>query len=205
MLVNHRYRFLFVHIPKTSGAAFRAYNRNRLSSWWRKDSEEICAAHDALTLAVAERFKDYLKFTIVRDPWQLIASAYRFDTQGIRHNKQGVLQQRDIPLVEWLEEKGKDPRFGPFPSQIRYVSYNKKLLTDRICRQDRLAADMKEILGQMGAPYHAADWEKPTSHYYGSYDWKAYFSDPAARRKVEELCREDFEYFDWPWPFAANP
>jgi hypothetical protein len=30
MLVNHKYRFLFVHIPKTSGAAFRAYNRNRL-------------------------------------------------------------------------------------------------------------------------------------------------------------------------------
>jgi len=205
MLVNHKYRFLFVHIPKTSGAAFRAYNRKRLSPWWRKDCEEIGAAHDALTPEAAEKAKDYFKFTIVRDPWQLIASAYRFDTQGIRHDKQGALKQRDVPLVEWLEEKANDPRFGPFPCQLRYVSSEGKLLIDRFCRQDRLAADMKEILGGLGAPYRAEDWEKPTSHYYGSYDWKACFSDPAARAKVEELCREDFEYFRWPSPFGPNP
>ncbi len=205
MLVNHKYRFLFVHIPKTSGAAFRDYNKKRLSSWWRRDCEEIGAAHDGITPEVAERFRDYFKFTIVRDPWQMIASAYRFDTQGVRHDKHGVLKQRDIPLLEWLREKAQDSRFGPFPCQMRYVSANGNILIDHFCRQDRLAADMKVALAKIGAPYRADDWEKPKRHYYGDYDWKACFSDPAVRMMVEELCREDFEHFKWPSPFANNP
>lgn len=205
MLVNHKYRFLFVHIPKTGGAAFRAYHKRRLSRWWRKDCDEIGGAHDALTPEIAARFQDYFKFTIVRDPWRMIASAYRFDTQGVRRNKQGVLKQRDIPILEWLDEKAADPRFGPFPNQFRYIAADGRLLVDHVCRQDRLADDMRVALGHFNAPYCATDWENPTRHFYGSYDWKACFDDPAVIRKVRDLCREDFEYFQWPCPFAEPP
>lgn len=205
MLVNHKYKFLFVHIPKTGGGAFREYNRRYLSPWWRKSSEEIGAAHDPLTPEIAERFKDYTKFAIVRNPWNLIASAYRFETQGISHDKHGALRQRDIPVLDWLEEKVADEvRIGPFPSQIRYVAKDGKPLIDRYCRQEQLTEDMTALLEDLGARSHPEFWKTPARHYYGEYDWKACFEDAAVRSRVEELCRDDFNYFNWESPFGKS-
>lgn len=205
MLVNHRYKFLFVHIPKTGGGAFRDYNKKYLSSRWRKNCEEVGASHDPLTPEIAERFKDYTKFTIVRNPWKMIASAYRFETGGISHDKEGVLRQREIPVLDWLEEKVADEaRVGPFPSQIRYVSDQGQPLIDRFCRQEELTRDMSALMDDLGAPNHPDFWEKPVRHYYGDYDWKSCFDDPAVKARVEELCKRDFEYFRWDSPFASE-
>lgn len=198
MLVNPRYRFLFVHIPRTGGGAVREYNKTYLSSWWRKDRIEVGAAHDPLTPEIAAKYQDYTKFAIVRNPWKMIASAYRFDTQGISHDKQGKLRQRDISVLDWLEEQVADEaRVGPFPSQSRYISHQGKLLVDRYCRQEHLAEDISKLLTTLGIPSHPDFWKKPKRHYYGSYDWKSCFNDPAVRARVKELCHDDFEYFKW--------
>jgi hypothetical protein len=197
MLVNHRYRFLFVHIPKTSGATFREYNKKHLSSWWRRNWEEVRGAHEGLTLEIAERYKDYFKFTIVRNSWRLIASGYRFDTQGIRHDKKGLLQKSEISVLDWLEKRIKDDRYGPFPRQFDYISENGKLLVDHYCRQENLSTEIKVVLDKLRAPYNVKDWNAPKRHYYGEYDWKSYFEDSRVREKVREVCSKDFEFFGW--------
>lgn len=203
MLVNHTYRFLFVHIPKTSGAAFREYHKKHLTNWWSHDYQEVGHAHDGLTPEIAEQYHDYYKFTIVRNPWTMIASAYRFDTQGVRSNKHGALIERSISIDDWLVEKANDPRFGPFPNQFRYISSNEKLLIDGFCRQETLSEDMAVTLDKLDAPYQDEDWEKPCAHYHGSYEWESYFKKPETRKLVRTLCHEDFAYFGWPSPFEC--
>jgi hypothetical protein len=203
MLVNHRYRFLFVHIPKTSGAAFREYNKKHLSSWWRRNCEEVRGAHEGLTPEIAQRFKDYFKFTIVRNPWRLIASAYRSDTQGVRYDKQGFLQKRDVSILDWLEERIEDDRYGPFPCQLDYISHDGELLVDQYCRQENLSEEIKEVLNQLGAPYQDEDWVEPKRHYYGDYEWKGYFADPRVQERVRSVCERDFEFFGWQRNFAS--
>jgi hypothetical protein len=203
MLVNHRYRFLFVHIPKTSGAAFREYNKKHLSYWWRRNCEEVRGAHEGLTPEIAQRFKDYFKFTIVRNPWRLIASAYRFDTQGVRYDKQGFLQKRDVSILDWLEERIEDDRYGPFPCQLDYISHDGELLVDQYCRQENLSEEIKEVLNQLGAPYQDEDWVEPKRHYYGDYEWKGYFADPRVQERVRSVCERDFEFFGWQRNFAS--
>ena len=200
MLVNHKYKFLFVHIPKTSGATFRAYNRLHLSPRWWKRYEEVGGAHDPLTRAIAERYRDYYKFAIVRNPWALIASAYRFATQGVSTDKQGLLRRRDISLHAWLIERRDEQNNGPFPCQLKYVSDDGGLLVDYLCRQETLAQDMRVVLTAIGAPYNEDDWKRPVRHFYGDYDWKAYFADPKTRSLVNDLCREDIEHFGWTFP-----
>lgn len=203
MLVNHRYRFLFVHIPKTSGAAFREYNKKHLSSWWRRNWEEVRGTHEGLAPELAEHFKDYFKFTIVRNPWCLIASGYRFDTQGVRYSKQGFLQKRDVSILDWLEERIRDERYGPFPCQLDYISHDGKLLVDEYCRQENLSKEIKGVLNKLGAPYQEKDWIAPTRHYYGDYDWKEYFLDPRVKERVRNVCEKDFEFFGWDSDFAS--
>jgi chondroitin 4-sulfotransferase 11 len=197
MLVNHKYRFLFVHIPKTSGGGFRTYNRLHLSPRWWKRYEEVGGAHEPLTAEIAARFQDYFKFTIVRNSWQLIASSYRFETQGVSRDRDGNIRVRDISLYDWLKEKHALQKRGPFPQQLRYVSDGDRILVDYMCRMENLPDDIKHVLSAIGAPYHAEFWQTPTRHYYGEYDWKSYFSDPKARELVYSLCKEDLEYFGW--------
>lgn len=205
MLVNHRYQLLFVHIPKTGGGAFRDYNKKYLSRWWRKSFEEIGPPHAPLTPEIAARFADYTKFAIVRNPWKMISSAYRFETEGISRDKHGTLRKRDIPILDWLEEQAADEaRVGPFPSQFRYISDGDQLLIDRFCRQDNLPQDMTQLMTDLGAPNHPDFWKKPVRHYYGDYDWKACLADPKVRSRIEELCRKDFEYFQWDSPFDPS-
>ena len=200
MLVNHKYKFLFVHIPKTSGATFRTYNRLHLSPRWWKRYEEVSGAHDPLTRVIAERYRDYYKFVIVRNTWALIASAYRFETQGVSTDRQGRLRRRDISLHDWLNELLATQSHGPFPCQLKYVSDAGGLLVDHLCHQDDLAEGMRHVLTAIGAEYDPADWQKPARHYYGEYDWKSYFTDVRTRELVESLCKEDIDYFGWKFP-----
>jgi signal recognition particle subunit SEC65 len=198
MLVNHRYKFIFVHIPKTAGGTFRTFNRKRLARWYSKGWEEINGAHGPMTREIANRYPDYFKFAIFRNPWKLVASGYRFDTEGISFNKRtGQVRKRDVTILEWLMERETDHSSGPFPNQMAYVSDSQGMLVDRICLQERLADDMRDVLGRLGIKYHPEDWEQPKRHFYGDYDWKAYFVDPAVREMVRKLCEKDFAYGQW--------
>jgi len=202
MLVNHRHKFLFVHIPKTAGGAVRAFNQKRLARWYGKGWEEIGAAHAPLTRDIANRYPNYFKFAVLRNPWKLVASGYRFATQGISRNKKtGQIRQRDITMLEWLKEltphHRSDPFPWPFPCQMDYVADADGLLVDRICHHENLAADMRMVLERLGIPYHAEDWEQPTRHYYGEYNWKDYFAYLEVRAQVQKLCAKDFAYHPW--------
>lgn len=198
MLINHRYKFIFVHIPKTGGAAFRSYNREHLSRRWWRQYKEIGAAHSPLTRTVSDEYPDYFKFTIVRNSWKLIASAYRFDTQGVRTDRNGKICHREISLHDWLLEQSTRTKYGPFPNQLGYVSDDAGLLVDYLCHQETLAEDMRHVLQTIGAEYDESAWTSPKRHYHGNYDWKNFFDDPATRNLVYQLCKEDIEYFGWP-------
>lgn len=198
MLVNHRYKFLFVHIPKTAGGTVRAFNRKRLARWYSKGWEELGAAHSPLTREIASRYAGYFKFAVLRNPWKLVASGYRFATQGISRNKKtGHIRQREITMLEWLSELQPGHHSDPFPCQMDYVSDADGLLVDRICHHERLPQDMRGVLAELGIPYHGEDWEQPARHYYGQYDWEGCFRDPATRDQVRQLCQKDFAFHDW--------
>lgn len=199
MLVCDRYRFLFVHIPKTSGGAFRGYYRHNLRRWWWRKDHEVCRSHDPLTRELSEFYADYLKFAIVRNPWQLVASCYRFETKGVHRDKYGQLRREEIGLVEWLERKHASQENGdhPFPCQLAYIADEQGLLVDHICRQERLGEEMPHIFDRLGLKFDLKSWQTQRAHDYGHYDWREYFQDKRTRDFVAEICRDDIEYFNW--------
>ncbi|MES0489106.1 MAG: sulfotransferase family 2 domain-containing protein [Leptospirales bacterium] len=75
---NHRYKIIFIHIPKNAGtsienALFGTYGKvghHKAISYYQEDSE---------------KFKQYLKFAVVRNPFDRIISAFRYLKNGGRN------------------------------------------------------------------------------------------------------------------------
>lgn len=85
MLVSSDKKFIFIHVPKTGGTSLgealspyccslRAVARPnvRLNRDKHIDARELCA------IIKPQIWSDYYKFTIVRNPWELMLSHYMF-------------------------------------------------------------------------------------------------------------------------------
>lgn len=73
--INDRFRFIFVHIPKTGG----------LSLLYSLFNEERLLGHRSILqykYANIRKFHEFFKFTIVRNPWNRFASSYFFLSMG---------------------------------------------------------------------------------------------------------------------------
>ena len=89
MILSHKYKLLFVHIPKTGGAAI---GRTIFKS--DHDAKVLGNTHFGITKETAEQYKDYFKFSVVRNPYIINVSAYRFE-----FHKKGLWDVEGIPNV----------------------------------------------------------------------------------------------------------
>ncbi|MFO8053169.1 MAG: sulfotransferase family 2 domain-containing protein [Candidatus Omnitrophota bacterium] len=86
MLISHTYKFIFLHIPKTAGSSVAATLKRNLN----KNDLLLCPHTKAvrLKLTAKDKWKDYFKFTFVRNPWDRMVSAYFF-LRNFRNRKIG--------------------------------------------------------------------------------------------------------------------
>lgn len=83
-MINHEHKFLFIHIPRTSGSSIeRQFQYNE-----RKERNKHWNLNDWKNNLCDEDFKSYFKFTLVRNPWDIIISKY-FDRGWYSSPKKG--------------------------------------------------------------------------------------------------------------------
>ena len=69
-MINHQYRCIFIHIPKTGG---KSVHRFFGTNW--QDHKDISRYAEELT---PETFTSYYKFAVVRNPWNRLVSGYNY-------------------------------------------------------------------------------------------------------------------------------
>ena len=72
-MVNHKHKFIFLHIPKTGGMSIG--NALHKSYGIEENYESFYIHYDNLNETI---LKDYFVFTFVRNPWDRLTSNYRF-------------------------------------------------------------------------------------------------------------------------------
>ena len=200
MLIDHKHKFIFVHIPKTGGASFRKYHKKRLASRLLKKHQELLNAHSPISREICEKYSDYYKFSIVRNTWEVIASSLRFINSHKNRSKDKLHNKSHYTLDEWLEicrEPNHISEVGPFPCQLDYLRNGKEILVDYICKLETLEEDLTRVLSDIGLQFDRSIWNQCRNHYYGHYDWKELYQKSEIIEKIEKLCQDDLEYFGW--------
>lgn len=215
MLYSPRYRFLFVHIPKTGGTSVRAALKPLLyrDPWywlmWGPQRLSHLTGHRTVTKLprhariVAARemlpweiFSALLKFSVVRNPWDMQVSSY-FHLQ-----KEHPEVLTGIDTFEAFVFHKLDPHRAPCPlldisgtPQVDYLrDMDGRLLVDEVIRFESLEADTQRVFARLGLKALARLPHKRKGE--RRRDYRTYYSDAAAQR-VADWYASDLEAFHY--------
>lgn len=224
MIISHKHKFIFVHLGRTAGRALT------------KALAEHCGEDDIITPVGdtgqnyqgyrrhftareirdrlgTERFEEYFKFTLERNPWEKVLSQYR----AYVDNGRGRIY-REIP--KWI--KGRPPNFDEwfrlktwrartiglghykFPRHHDWYFDQGGLAVDFIGRHENL----KEHLDAIGDRLSLKIGPLPTIGHRKAARGKPYveYFDERKRRVVETIYAEDLDFLGYRFgePFPTN-
>lgn len=214
MLLSPKYRFLFVHIPKTGGTSVRVALRgykwkdpyriplflcSRLSALFGHRlacklprHAKIVAAKEMLP---REFFDSLFKFAFVRNPWDLQVSSYHH----IRRERPHLLHGIDS-FSEFLRYKLNPDRPYVFHLDVSIerqsdylVDLDGSILTDFIGRYENLAEDFREACRRIGIRPPSLPHKRKAQD---RRDYRAYYTDETAEL-VARHYRRDIELFGY--------
>lgn len=202
-MINHRYKFIFVHINKCAGQSIRrALPRGTRGHNTIQHYFELCERQGRDPAS-------YFKFTFVRNPWDKIVSFYHYH------------RRRDWELFPWPADDAPDfnafvqrmfvdddgalayeifkARSGDSTHRLRLSnsldwvsSPDGKVLVDFIGRVENLQADFDQVCDRIGIRRRQLPHVNRSSH---TPYWEYY--DDASREIVADRFRRDLEYFGY--------
>lgn len=196
MIIADKYKFVFVHIPKTGGTSIKHALYNFYDGQIEFDGERVTdldgyRPHIAMTKDLSSKCKGYFKFGFVRNPWSWHASIWRFFNRPDRNNRfiTGISFSAYIDLICNTETS-----LPYIKNQIDWVSENGELTVDFIGRFEHLSRDFELILDRI-------DLNKKTiklPHYKnnGPYEYRGLYNNNT-REMIAIHNKRDIEAFGY--------
>lgn len=213
MYLSLRRGFLFIHIPKTAGTALtlaleeralrddiivgdtpkaraRARRQRHLSCTGRLWKHSTLADLDGL-LPVSE-LEQLVTFTLVRNPWDRVASLYFWlKEQSFANPMVGIAKTEDFSGFIRSPTVALSLRTNGFESYLRRPDGSIK--PSHFVRIEQFGEDIAPIARHLGYPLpdleHVNQSKRPR-------DWRGLYSDMDARW-VGELCSADIQRFGY--------
>lgn len=186
-----KHRCIFVHIPKAAGVSVS-----------KKLFGCLGGGHPPLAdyahVFSPVEFKDYFKFTFVRNPWDRLLSAYVFLAKGGFNGKDAEWAKRNLaPYANfqdfvrgWVNEKNIWTKQHFYP-QSYFVTLDGQLAVDFVGRFENIDEDFATIAQRLGVD---ARLEHLNSS--GKKDYHDYYDEECADI-VARVYREDIALFDY--------
>lgn len=160
-MISHHDKCLFVHVPKCAGQSIELFFLDRIGLDWERRAPLLLRPNDVPALGpprlahlkaheyVANKwmtpvqFNEYFKFTVVRNPWDRIASFYRFLGYDRLSSFRGFVQRY---LPRQMEKKA----WFLCPQADYLYGRDNELLVDFVGRFEMLAQDFAAACEHMG-------------------------------------------------------
>ena len=206
-MISHKYKCIFIHIPACAGTSMEKaiVGKNWAEIDW---STKHIKSHQAKIL-YSQYWKDYFKFTFVRNPWSRTVSL-------AKNKRHGVYVDHEIPNINfnkkrngkwsWLEQSATFECF-PMDSKLNletkqhiensiYLNY---LLedVDYIGKFESLVSDFEYIRSILGIKECLPKIESTQSRLKTKQKHYTEYYDEETRQIVAEKYAKDIEYFGY--------
>ena len=177
-MISHSPRFIFIHIPRTSGTSISSALKRHggIVRSGLKNFYSIYFKHakaESVQRMLGEEYDAYFRFTVVRNPWDWIVSNYEFNrglhipfVEGTRYPVSGEVPEwaKDQTFPDWL--KWWIQNFRPKQSSM-LVGKNGELLVDHILRFENIEEDFRKLCRRIGVSHRPLTHEKKSNrcHY----------------------------------------
>jgi chondroitin 4-sulfotransferase 11 len=206
-MINHRHKFIFVHINKCAGQSIRRTLPHGLFGGTR--GHNTIQHYLGLLRAKGRDPADYFKFTIVRNPWDKVVSFYHYhkrrewdifpwtvaDEPDFNSFLQRLFVANDGALAQEIfrGRSGSSTHHLRLSNSLEWVSDAEgNVLVDFIGRVENLQADFDQICARIGIRQRALPHANRSSH---KPYWEYY--DEASREIVARRFQRDIEYFGY--------
>ena len=171
MIISHRHKFIFVHLHKCAGtsvtrALIPYLGRNDLVFGCTPKYERISkqsrnsggphkhsTAKEIREYVGDERWHEYLKFSFVRNPWDLVLSKYFWwhKTPGDWSETSSATKKRimEMPFSEYAKNYGKNQSF--YKSMVSSANAS-EIDLDFVGRYETLDADFEKLCQELHFP-----------------------------------------------------
>ena len=161
---------------------------NRENVWITKHRKHVLARQYSTT----QYWKQYFKFSFVRNPWDKECSDYHYHNKGRLSRGEGAYKN----LKEYLQIPQAQPNHDNFywhSNQLRWLhSSNKKIEIDFIGRFESLQEDFNVACDKIGIPKQQLPHLNATKHKH----YTEYYNDETIEMVAEKYAK-DIEYFGY--------
>jgi len=157
MLVNHKRKLVFIHIPKNAGTTFKSvlYSTHGDVEWERPFTDEKKYTHTPLKSFYASfpESKDYKVITIIRNPYERALSwysYYRTPTYYNRHPQMRAVHYAQQPFLEFLKwyNRSFKSKWEMLP-QVWWYTHKNKIHSDYQIRFENLEQDINKVSNEL--------------------------------------------------------
>jgi hypothetical protein len=163
-MINDKYKFIFIHVPKTGGLAVtEALMRvvgipvpPRTLVPLEPTGHAPISHHDVYPL---EKVLDYNTFAFVRNPWDRAVSMYHYWRQTFKQSRVRQENPRitaladELSFTQWVRSVIAHEQFWFFANQFNYLNFHGKVGVDFLGRFENLRGDFEVITKEIGLPY----------------------------------------------------
>lgn len=201
MIINHRYKFIFIHIQKTAGTSITN------SLFELPETKHLHHPHSKLNTIDLDNYKDYIKFCFVRNPFDRLVSWYNMILQkGIHNDWSKYILENSNSFSEFLDltEVINETNSIELISEIEYpksISHNQidyitdksgNIQSDFIGRFENINEDFAKISDMIGFKYLSLPYLNSFNH----KQYRNYYKDSDIE-KVYNLYKKDIDYFNY--------
>jgi hypothetical protein len=207
MPIFHRYKCIFIHIPKTGGGTIRDILGGILDIiplFKRLYYIFYCIEYDHMTYTqmleydnISNDIKDYFSFAIVRNPWDRLLSEYMYkkkyyDMRLINANK---LSFRDFvyKVQDILSKNNPHLMISHFIPQYKFIyDENDNLQVDYVGKFENLKEEITKLSNKYNIGFYINLQKKETNHKH----YSEYYDDDT-RAIIADIYSKDIELFGY--------
>jgi hypothetical protein len=157
---------------------------------------EHMGANDVRKLVGNQKWNEYFKFSIERQPWDRLISLWKWREHRFR------LNENFDAFLDIIERSPDDKMVRNWNNRYIYM-IDGSIAADRIIRFENLSAEISDIAKRLGLP----EPDVPLPSRKGSIRTKGNTVNSLTQeqiRRISRLCRQEIEMFGWKEPTLTD-